>query len=101
MCIRDRTYTGKTYDGKAMKPVGTLQVSGDKVPVSELEVTYTGIGDTTYNGTDAPTDAGTYQVTYKVREDNDNYIGEKTYTFTTVSYTHLDVYKRQEVSSTS
>lgn len=80
--ISGLTYTGKTYDGKAMKPVGTLQVSGDKVPVSELEVTYTGIGDTTYNGTDAPTDAGTYQVTYKVREDNDNYIGEKTYTFT-------------------
>lgn len=63
--ISGLTYTGKTYDGKAMKPVGTLQVSGDKVPVSELEVTYTGIGDTTYNGTDAPTDAGTYQVTYK------------------------------------
>lgn len=80
--ISGLTYTGKTYDGKAMKPVGTLQVSGDKVPVSELEVTYTGIGDTTYNGTDAPTDAGTYQVTYKVREDNDNYIGEKMYTFT-------------------
>lgn len=80
--ISGLTYTGKTYDGKAMKPVGTLQVSGDKVPVSELEVTYTGIGDTTYNGTDVPTDAGTYQVTYKVREDNDNYIGEKTYTFT-------------------
>lgn len=80
--ISGLTYTGKTYDGKAMKPVGTLQVSGDKVPVSELEMTYTGIGDTTYNGTDAPTDAGTYQVTYKVREDNDNYIGEKTYTFT-------------------
>lgn len=80
--ISGLTYTGKTYECKAMKPVGTLQVSGDKVPVSELEVTYTGIGDTTYNGTDAPTDAGTYQVTYKVREDNDNYIGEKTYTFT-------------------
>lgn len=80
--ISGLTYTGKTYDGKAMKPVGTLQVSGDKVPVSELEVTYTGIGDTTYNGTDVPTDAGTYQVTYKVREDNDNYTGEKTYTFT-------------------
>ena len=80
--ISGLTYTGKTYDGKAMKPVGTLTVSDDKVPVSELEVTYTGIGDTTYNGTDAPTDAGTYQVIYKVREDNDNYIGEKTYTFT-------------------
>lgn len=80
--ISGLTYTGKTYDGKAMEPAGTLQVSGDKVPVSELEVTYAGIGDTTYNGTDAPTDAGTYQVTYKVREDNDNYIGEKTYTFT-------------------
>lgn len=80
--ISGLTYTEKTYDGSAIQPTGTLKVSGDKVPVNDLKVTYTGIGDTTYNGTDAPTDAGTYQVTYKVREDNDNYIGEKTYTFT-------------------
>lgn len=80
--ISGLTYTGKTYDGKAMKPVGTLQVSGDKVPVSELEVTYTGTGDTTYNSSDAPKDAGTYKVTYKVADSNENYTGEATYSFT-------------------
>ena len=80
--IEGLTYTDKTYDGGAIQPTGTLLVTGGSVPTNDLEVTYTGIGDTTYNGTDVPTDAGTYQVTYKVREDNDNYIGEKTYTFT-------------------
>ena len=76
------TYTGKTYDGKAMEPDGTLQVSGDKVPVSELEVTYAGTGNTTYNSSDAPKDAGTYKVTYKVADSNENYTGEVTYYFT-------------------
>ena len=80
--ISGLTYTGKTYDGKAMKPVGTLQVSGDKVPVSELEVTYAGTGNTTYNSSDAPKDAGTYKVTYKVPDSNEDYTGEKMYTFT-------------------
>ena len=76
------TYTDKTYDGKAMEPEGTLKVSGDKVPVSELEVKYEGTGNTAYNSTTAPKDAGTYQVTYKVGENNENYTGEVTYTFT-------------------
>ena len=76
------TYTDKTYDGKAMEPEGTLKVSGDKVPVSELEVKYEGTGNTAYNSTTAPRDAGTYQVTYKVGENNENYTGEVTYTFT-------------------
>ena len=76
------TYTGKTYDGSAIQPSGTLKVSGDKVPVSELEVKYEGTGNTAYNSTTAPKDAGTYQVTYKVGENNENYTGEVTYTFT-------------------
>ena len=76
------TYTDKIYDGKAMEPEGTLKVSGDKVPVSELEVKYEGTGNTAYNSTTAPRDAGTYQVTYKVGENNENYTGEVTYTFT-------------------
>lgn len=76
------TYTDKTYDGKAMEPDGTLKVSGDKVPVSELEVKYEGTGNTAYNSTTAPKDAGTYKVTYKVGENNENYTGEVTYTFT-------------------
>lgn len=80
--ISGLTYTEKTYDGSAIQPTGTLKVSGDKVPVNDLKVTYTGIGDTTYNGTDAPTDAGTYQVTYKVADSNENYTGEVTYPFT-------------------
>lgn len=80
--ISGLTYTEKTYDGSAIQPTGTLKVSGDKVPVNELNVTYTGTGDTTYNGSDAPTDAGTYQVTYKVADSNENYTGEVTYPFT-------------------
>lgn len=80
--ISGLTYTEKTYDGSAIQPTGTLKVSGDKVPVNDLKVTYTGIGDTTYNGIDAPTDAGTYQVTYKVADSNENYTGKVTYSFT-------------------
>lgn len=81
--ISGLTYTGKTYDGKAMEPAGTLQVSGDKVPVSELEVTYAGTGSTSYNNSKvAPTDAGTYKVTYKVPDSNENYTGKMEYNFT-------------------
>ena len=80
--ISGLTYTEKTYDGSAIQPTGTLKVSGDKVPVNELDVTYTGTGDTTYNSSDAPTDAGTYRVTYKVADSNENYTGEVTYPFT-------------------
>lgn len=81
--ISGLTYTGKTYDGKAMEPAGTLQVSGDKVPVSELEVTYAGTGSTSYNNSKvSPTDAGTYKVTYKVPDSNENYTGKMEYNFT-------------------
>ena len=80
--ISGLTYTDKVYDGKVIKPAGTLTVSGDKVPVNKLEVTYAGTGNTTYNSSDAPKDAGTYKVTYKVADSNENYTGEVTYSFT-------------------
>ncbi len=80
--IEGLNYRNKTYDGKAMEPAGTLTVSGDKVPVNKLEVTYAGTGNTTYNSSDAPKDAGTYKVTYKVADSNENYTGEVTYSFT-------------------
>lgn len=76
------TYTDKTYDGSAMEPTGTLKVSDDKVPVSELEVKYEGTDGTNYSSTNAPTDAGTYKVTYKVADSNADYTGEVTYYFT-------------------
>ena len=78
------TYTNKTYDGSAIQPTGTLQVTGGKVPVSELEVKYEGTSanGTNYSNSYAPKDAGTYKVTYKVADSNENYTGEVTYTFT-------------------
>ena len=82
--IKGLTYTDKTYDGSAMEPAGTLKVSDDKVPVKELEVLYEGTSanGTNYSSSYAPKDAGTYKVTYKVGENNENYTGEVTYTFT-------------------
>lgn len=68
-----------TYDGNSKKPSGTIKVDGDKVPVDELEVKYTGTG---YNSAEAPKNAGTYTVTYKVKDANPKYVGSVTYTFT-------------------
>ena len=80
--IEGLTYTNKTYDGGAIQPTGTLLVTGGNVPANELEVLYEGTGNTTYNGPTAPKDAGTYKVTYKVPDSNEDYTGEKMYTFT-------------------
>ncbi len=72
-----------TYDGISSKtPVGTITVIDNKVPVSELEVYYKGTGSTTYSDTYAPGIAGTYTVTYKVKDSNPNYMGSVTYNFT-------------------
>ena len=68
-----------TYDGTPKKPSGTIKVDGDKVSVGELEVKYTGTGS---DSTEAPTNAGTYTVTYKVKDGNPKYVGSVTYTFT-------------------
>ena len=79
--ISGLTYADKTYDGQAIAPAGTLTVSGDKVPVNELEVRYTGTGGTVYDSASAPTAAGSYQVTYRVPESNADYTGSVTYAF--------------------
>lgn len=80
--ISGLTYTDKEYDGSAIVPSGTLAVSGDSVPAEELEVRYEGTGSTVYDSADAPVNAGTYKVTYKVAASNDDYTGEEVYTFT-------------------
>ena len=82
--IKGLTYTGKTYDGSAIQPTGTLQVIGGNVPANELEVLYEGTSanGTNYSSSYAPKDAGTYKVTYKVADSNENYTGSVEYTFT-------------------
>ena len=82
--IEGLTYMDKTYDGSAIQPTGTLQVIGGNVPANELEVLYEGTSanGTNYSSSYAPKDAGTYKVTYKVADSNENYTGSVEYTFT-------------------
>ena len=71
-----------TYDGNPKKPTGTISVNAGTVNVSDLEVLYDGTGSTTYNSATAPTNAGTYTVTYKVPDTNTNYTGTFSVAFT-------------------
>lgn len=82
--ISGLTYTEKTYDGSAIQPTGTLLVTGGNVPANELEVLYEGTSanGTNYSSSYAPKDVGTYKVTYKVADSNENYTGSVEYTLT-------------------
>lgn len=71
-----------TYDGTAKKPTGTISVNAGTVNVSDLEVKYQGTGTTSYNSAIAPTNAGTYTVTYKVPDSDTNYTGTYSVAFT-------------------
>ena len=71
-----------TYDGTPKKPTGTISVNAGTVNVSDLEVKYQGTGTTSYNSATAPTNAGTYTVTYKVPNANTNYTGTFSVAFT-------------------
>ena len=71
-----------TYDGNPKKPTGTISVNAGTVNVSDLEVKYQGTGTTSYNSATAPTNAGTYTVTYKVPDTNTNYTGTFSVAFT-------------------
>ena len=71
-----------TYDGNSKKPTGTISVNAGTVNVSDLEVKYQGTGTTSYNSATAPTNAGTYTVTYKVPDTNTNYTGTFSVAFT-------------------
>ena len=71
-----------TYDGNPKMPTGTISVNAGTVNVSDLEVKYQGTGTTSYNSATAPTNAGTYTVTYKVPDTNTNYTGTFSVAFT-------------------
>ena len=71
-----------TYDGNPKKPTGTINVNAGTVNVTDLEVLYKGTGSTTYSSATAPTNAGTYTVTYKVPDTNANYTGTFSVAFT-------------------
>lgn len=73
-----------TFDNTTKTPwgTGTITVEGNKVDVNELEISYKGTGTTTYDSKFAPVDAGTYEITYKVKDSNPDYVGSVTYAFT-------------------
>ena len=71
-----------TYDGNPKMPTGTISVNAGTVNVSDLKVLYEGTGSTTYSSATAPTNAGTYTVTYKVPDTNANYTGTFSVAFT-------------------
>ena len=71
-----------TYDGNPKMPTGTISVNAGTVNVIDLEVLYKGTGSTSYSSTTAPTNAGTYTVTYKVPDTNANYTGTFSVAFT-------------------
>ena len=71
-----------TYDGNPKKPTGTISVNAGTVNVSDLEVLYKVTGSTSYSSATAPTNAGTYTVTYKVPDTNANYTGTFSVAFT-------------------
>ena len=71
-----------TYDGNPKMPTGTISVNAGTVNVSDLEVLYEGTGSTSYSSATAPTNAGTYTVTYKVPDTNTNYTGTFSVAFT-------------------
>ena len=71
-----------TYDGTPKKPTGTINVNAGTVNVTDLEVLYEGTGSTSYSKATAPTNAGTYTVTYKVPDTNTNYTGTFSVAFT-------------------
>ena len=73
-----------TYDGNPKMPTGTISVNAGTVNVSDLEVLYEGTGFTSYSKDTAPTNAGTYTVTYKVPDANANYTGTFSVAFTIV-----------------
>ena len=71
-----------TYDGTPKMPTGTISVTAGTVNVSDLKVLYEGTGSTSYSSATAPTNAGTYTVTYKVPDTNANYTGTFSVAFT-------------------
>lgn len=75
------TYTDKYYDKNPIEPTGALVIENNLVSKDDIETLYKGTGNTNYESTEAPTNAGTYEVTYKVSDENPTYAGSVSYTF--------------------
>ncbi len=68
-----------TYDGSSKQPSGSISISNESVSLSDLDIKYTGVS---YDSENAPTNAGSYAVTYKVKDSNADYTGSVSYNFT-------------------
>jgi hypothetical protein len=84
VAINVATASNLIYNGSAQNGyTGSVTVTGNLVPVSELVFTYQGTGSTTYAAsTVAPKNAGTYRLTVSVAPTNKNYTGTKVIEFT-------------------
>ena len=69
------------YTGNAHTPLGNLTSDKDDLDISSLSISYKGTGNTTYTSSEAPVNAGTYEITYRIPDNND-YYGNVTYSFT-------------------
>lgn len=87
--VPDMTYTGEPY-----QYTGTISWLDGDVSCADgkgTDVTYVGIDGTSYaTSATAPTDAGTYQVCFSVKNNNSLYKGSQTYDFTIKKASLLD-----------
>lgn len=69
------------YSGSAFTPIGNITSNKQDFDINSLNVLYKGTGNTIYNSSNAPKNAGTYEVTYSIPDSNDDYFGSVTYSF--------------------
>ncbi len=78
--VENKVYTGEPqgYSG-----VPVWRDEQDAVcDETDTMVTYIGINGTSYNSKEAPINAGNYQVVFEIHDENQDYSGMETYTFT-------------------
>lgn len=73
------------YDGNVKSPLGILSIENDLYKVADLKVLYEGTGNTIYSSANAPSEVGTYKVTYSI--DDKNYTGSVAYNFSVMQGT--------------
>lgn len=78
--ISGLSFEDKVYDKQPIRPNGVILVSGNKVPVDDLEVWYQNQSDWS-ESFNPPINAGKYKVYYVVPESNENYTGSTSYDF--------------------
>ena len=85
LTIEGVTVANKTYDAVAVAPdkSGLTVTGATEVPFDNetLVYTYEGIEGTVYSSTEAPVNAGTYNLVVSVPDENENYAGSLTVKF--------------------